>query len=53
MIVMTGRDYELRELARDLDREADLWRRRGLLGLADALHQAAEIARGWVGSEDG
>ena len=49
---MTGRDHELAELARDLDREADLWRRRGLLGLADALHAAAEVARGWIGASD-
>ena len=48
--LMTGRDHELRDLARDLDREADLWRRRELLGLADALHTAAEFARGWIGA---
>jgi len=45
-------DGELRELARDLDYAAGLWRRRGLWALADALKIAAEVAEGWVGADD-
>jgi hypothetical protein len=47
------RDAELTQLARDLEYTADLWRRRGLLGLADQLHTAAEYSRGWVGADEG
>jgi hypothetical protein len=43
------RDAELRQLARDLEYAADLWRRRGLWGLDAKLREAAEVARGWVG----
>jgi hypothetical protein len=49
---MVGRAAELTELARRLGREADLWRRRGLWGLADQLALAAEFADSWSGLYD-
>jgi hypothetical protein len=45
-------DAELRELARDLDREADRWRELGLSRLADLLRFGADFARGSVGAEE-
>lgn len=43
---------ELRRLATRLEAEARDWRRRGLLGLADRLQEAAETARGWISEEE-
>jgi hypothetical protein len=49
MTETAGRDAELRDLARDLEREADRWQRVGLYGLADQLRMAAEFADSWAG----
>ena len=46
------RDAELRQLADRLDREAALWRLRGLWRLSDQLRAAAATCRGWVGADD-
>lgn len=48
---MTQHDADLRQLADRLDADAKLWQRRGLLGLADKLREAAEVARGWIGAD--
>lgn len=42
-------DRQLRRLASELRIDAQLWRHRGLLGLADRLQEAADTAEGWIG----